>query len=261
MLTQIEKHYTKIALDAGPPAARITLSNPPVNIIDVRMMEELLDAIEQLDRRADISFFIISGSQRVFSAGVDIAAHRPGQVRDMLAKFHSVIRALAATNKITIAAVRGACMGGGAELALVCDMIFCTENSTWQFPEINLACFPPVAAVALSDVIGTKRAAELVLTGQVIHGDEALHIGLANDSVPDRDLDDLVNEVGERLAALSPAALALAKKAFYRWDAREFDQRLRRAESVYLDELIKTEDALEGVNAFLEKRKPKWKGK
>jgi cyclohexa-1,5-dienecarbonyl-CoA hydratase len=261
MLTQIEKSLQRITLDISPPAGRVTLSHPPLNVIDLKMMDELLAAIEQLDQRADVSFFVVAGSLRAFSAGVDITAHTPTHVRPMLTKFHSVIRALTATKKVTLAAVRGPCLGGGAELALACDMIFCTEDSTWQFPEINLACFPPVASVALSQVVGSKRAAELILTGQIIHGDEAFHMGLANDAVPDPDLDNLVNEVGQRLAELSPAALALAKKAFAAYDARQLDERLQHAESVYLDELMKTEDALEGINAFLEKRKPIWRGK
>jgi cyclohexa-1,5-dienecarbonyl-CoA hydratase len=261
MLTQIEKRYTKLELDVAPPAGRITLANPPLNVIDLPMMDELVAAMEQIEQHSDVSFVVITGSGRAFSAGVDIAAHQPGQVRPMLAKFHSIIRALVATQKITLAAVRGPCMGGGAELALACDMIFCTEDSAWQFPEINLACFPPVAAVALSQVVGSKRAAELIFTGQVIHGDEAFHMGLANDAVPDAELDDLVDEVGHRLAALSPVALALAKKAFYAFDVRQLDERLQKVEKIYLDDLMKTEDAHEGINAFLEKRKPLWKGK
>lgn len=261
MLTNIEKQFARITLDVAPPAARLRLSRPPRNIIDLAMMDELVAALETVEQRSDVSFLVLSADGPSFSAGVDIAAHRPDQVRAMLTKFHSVIRALVATTKITLAAVHGACLGGGAELALVCDMIFCTEDSRWQFPEINLACFPPVAVVALSDVVGTKRAAELVLTGQVIHGDEAFHMGLANDSVPAAELDDLVNEVAERLASLSPKALALAKKAFYKYDARPFAERLQQVESIYLDELIHTEDALEGISAFLEKRKPRWTGR
>jgi cyclohexa-1,5-dienecarbonyl-CoA hydratase len=261
MPIQIETSFRKITLDLAPPAARIVLTNPPVNVIDLPMMDELVAAIEQLNQRADISFFFIAGSARAFSAGVDIAAHTPDKVRPMLTKFHSVIRALVATSKITLAAVRGNCLGGGAELALACDMIFCTEDSKWQFPEINLACFPPVAAVALSQVVGSKRAAELVLTGQVIHGDEAFHMGLANDAVPEAELDEVLDEVGERLAALSPAALALAKKALYKFDAQQLSQRLNEVESIYFDELMKTEDALEGINSFLEKRKPVWTGR
>jgi cyclohexa-1,5-dienecarbonyl-CoA hydratase len=261
MLTQIEKSFQKITLDINPPAGRITLSNPPLNVIDLKVMDELLVGIEQLEQRVDISFFILAGSPGAFSAGVDIVAHTPAHIRPMLTKFHSVIRALTVSKKVTLAAVRGPCLGGGAELALACDMIFCTEDSTWQFPEISLACFPPVASVILSQLVGSKRAAELILTGQIIHGDEAFHMGLANDAVPDADLENLVNEVGQRLAELSPVALVLAKKAFAAYDARQFDERLQHAESVYLDELMKTEDALEGVNAFLEKRKPIWKRK
>jgi cyclohexa-1,5-dienecarbonyl-CoA hydratase len=261
MLTQIERGLQRITIDISPPAGRITLSHPPANVIDLRMMDELLGAIEQLDQRADISFFVVAGSERAFSSGVDVAVHTAEHVRSMLTKLHSVIRALMATRKVTLAAVRGRCQGGGAELALACDMIFCTENSVWQFPEILLGCFPPVASAALAQVVGSKRAAELILTGQVIHGDEAFHMGLANDAVPDPELDALLDEVGQRLAALSPAALALAKKAFSAFDVRQFDERLRQAESVYLDELMLTEDAVEGVNAFLQKRKPIWKGK
>lgn len=261
MLTNIERTYAKITLDVAPPAARITLANPPLNVIDLPMMNELLAAVEQLEQRADITLLVITGSGRAFSAGVDIAAHAPERIHSMLAKFHSVIRALLATRKITIAAVRGHCMGGGAELALVCDMIFCAEDSSWQFPEINLACFPPVATVALSAVVGQKRAAELILTGRIIHGDEAFHMGLANEAVHDSELDHLVDEIGERIASLSPAALAIAKKAFYLWDTPELVDRLQQVEAIYLDELMRTEDATEGVKSFLERRKPVWKGK
>jgi cyclohexa-1,5-dienecarbonyl-CoA hydratase len=261
MLTNIDRKFARIAVEVAPPAASIRLSHPPRNVIDMPMMDELLAAIESIEQRSDISYFVIGADGPSFSAGVDIAAHRPNQARAMLTKFHSVIRSLANTSKVTLAAVGGACLGGGAELALVCDMIFCTEDSRWQFPEINLGCFPPVAAAALSQVVGTKRAAELVLTGQVIHGDEAFHMGLVNDSVPADELDDLVNEVGERLASLSPKALALAKKAFYKFDARQFEERLQQTETIYLEELVHTEDAQEGINAFLEKRKPKWTGR
>ncbi len=261
MLTNIEKTYTKIALDVVPPAARITLTNPPLNVIDLPMMDELLAAMEQLDHRDDLSFIILTGSERAFSAGVDIAAHGLEQVRMMLSKMHSVIQSVVSTKKITIAAVRGHCVGGGAELALVCDLIFCTETSTWQFPEINLACFPPVASVALSAVVGQKRAAELILTGRVIHGDEAFHMGLANDAVHENELDHLLDEIGERLASLSPAALAFAKKAFYSFDAAGLENRLRHVEAIYLDEVMHSEDAKEGILAFLERRKPVWKGK
>jgi cyclohexa-1,5-dienecarbonyl-CoA hydratase len=185
----------------------------------------------------------------------------PESVREMLTNFHAVIRALVKSSKVTIAAVRGNALGGGAELALMCDMIYCTEESRWGFPEIQLACFPPVAAVALAAAIGQKRAAEMILTGQIIHGDEALHIGLVNDAVPDAELDSRVEEAAEQLSHLSPAALRITKKALYAWDAIHFDKGLARAEQIYLDELMQTEDAREGIVAWMEKRAAKWKGK
>ena len=261
MSTVPKSKLARITLDIAPPVARITLTHPPHNVIDLPMMDELLAALEQIEQRTDVSITILSGSDRTFSAGVDVAAHAPDQVAAMLGKFHSVIRALIATRKVTIAAVRGNCLGGGAELALVCDMVCTTSSANWGFPEIKLACFPPVAVVALSAAVGQKRAADLILSGRTISGEEAKQIGLANDAVADSDLDRVVNQAVARLAELSPAALAATKKALYSWDAIHFDKGLQRAEKIYLDELMQTADAHEGISAFMEKRKPVWKGK
>jgi cyclohexa-1,5-dienecarbonyl-CoA hydratase len=261
MLSSILPSFTKLDLAINPPVAIVTLRNGSLNIIDLQMMDDLLNVLKVVEERADLTTLIFTGEGEHFSAGVDIAAHVPETVREMLSRFHAVIRALVKSPKVTIAAVRGNCLGGGAELALVCDMIYCTEESRWGFPEIQLACFPPVASVALAAAVGQKRAAEMVLTGQIIHGDEALHIGLANDAVPDPELDSRVEGAAEQLSHLSPAALRITKKALYAWDAIHFDKGLARAEQIYLDELIQTEDAREGVIAWMEKRAPVWKGK
>jgi cyclohexa-1,5-dienecarbonyl-CoA hydratase len=253
--------FSRITLDLEPPVARIVLSNPPLNVIDIPMMEELADALTEIEARIEISVLIIRGSQRAFSGGVDVAAHTPDKVEEMLAKFHGVIRTLVATKKVTIAAVHGHCLGGGAELAMVCDLAYTSELATWGFPEIKLACYPPVAVTALAALVGQKHAADLVLTGRSITGREAASIGLANAVVPEIDLDRTVQEAVHHLSQLSPAALAITKKAIYAWDSIHFDKGLARAEKTYLDELIKTEDAAEGINAFLEKRPPVWKGK
>jgi len=251
----------RIALEFAPPVARIRLDNPPLNIIDIPMMEELSQALAAIDGRLDISVVIFSGSQHAFSAGVDVAAHTPDKVEGMLAKFHNVIRTLVSSKKVTIAAVHGHCLGGGAELAMVCDLVYTSELATWGFPEIKLACYPPVAATALAALVGQKQAADLVLTGRSITGKEAAAIGLANAVVPEVDLERTVQETVQHLTALSPAALAIAKKAIYAWDSIHFDKGLARAEKIYLEELMKTEDAQEGIKAFMEKRQPKWRGK
>ncbi|MBZ5566775.1 MAG: enoyl-CoA hydratase/isomerase family protein [Acidobacteriia bacterium] len=253
--------YQRLMVSLQAPVARIILANPPVNVMDVPMMEELLVAMEQIEARADIAAVVFAGSDRAFSAGVDVSAHTPDKVGDMLVKMHAVMRALADTRKVTIAAVRGNCFGGGAELAAMCDLVFTTDTANWGFPEITLGCFPPVAAVVLSAIVGQKRAADLILTGRKISGEEAMRIGLANEAVPEDELSELVDETSERLGKLSAASLAMTKKALYSWDAIHFDKGLMRAEQIYLEELMKLEDAHEGIKAFMEKRKPVWKGK
>ena len=256
-----ETATVRVEANLTPPVAHVTLINPPVNVIDLQMTRELHQALTELDSRPDISVILFEGNSRAFSAGVDIKAHLPDQIREMLTSFHAVIRVLVATRKITIAAVQGACLGGGAELAAVCDMVFTARDATWGFPEIKLGCYPPVAAVALPALIGQKRAGELILTGRQISGDEAVAIGLANRSARAEELDGLVQQTLAELQQLSPAALAHAKKAVYAWDAIHFDKGLARAEKIYLEELISTADAREGIMAFLEKRPPKWTGK
>ena len=239
----------------------MTLRHPPFNIIDIPMMEELSRCLAEIETRQDVCVIVLGGDGKAFSAGVDVAAHTPGKVEEMLTKFHAVIRALVATKKVTIAKVHGHCLGGGAELAMVCDMAFTTESAQWGFPEIKLGCYPPVACTALAALVGQKLAAELVLTGRAISGKEAASIGLANRAVAESELASAVEEYIEHLRKLSPAALALAKKAFYTWDSMHFDKGLARAERVYLEDLMKTEDAREGIRAFIEKREPKWIGK
>ncbi len=251
--------FNRIIVDVSVPAVRITLNNPPLNVIDMQMMGELLAALEQIETMAEISAIVFVSSERAFSSGVDIAAHTPENVRNMLTAFHGVIRAVVATRKLTIAAVRRHCLGGAAELALLCDIVYASPDSVWGFPEIKLACFPPVAAAALASIVGQKLAAEMILTGRAINGEEALAAGLVNGLADDPET--LVAECIARVTQLSPAAVGLAKKAFYAWDSIHFDKGLARSEQIYFDELMKTSDAQEGIQAHLEQRRPQWTGK
>jgi cyclohexa-1,5-dienecarbonyl-CoA hydratase len=218
----------------------------------------LAETLAEIEARPDVSVIVFSGEGKAFSAGVDVAAHTPDTVDAMLTKFHAVIRALIATRKVTIAAVHGHCLGGGAELAMVCDIVYTTESAQWGFPEIKLGCYPPVACTALAALVGQKRAAELILTGRPINGTEAAEIGLASRSVPEDESPSIVDECLGHLRKLSPETLKLAKKASYAWDSMHFDKGLARAERIYLDELMKTSDAREGIRAFMDKREPKW---
>jgi cyclohexa-1,5-dienecarbonyl-CoA hydratase len=240
--------------------ARLALNNPPLNVIDIPMMEELSQALTEIESRPATAVIVLAGEGKAFSAGVDVAAHTPDRVEEMLTKFDAVIRALIATRRVTIASVHGSCLGGGAELAMVCDFVYTAEDAQWGFPEIKLGCYPPVACAGLAALVGQKRAAELILTGQAISGTQAAEIGLATRAVPAAELGNAVSQCVRDLQGLSAATLALTKKASYAWDSMHFDKGLARAEQVYLEELVKTRDAGEGLRAFLEKRDPKWTG-
>jgi cyclohexa-1,5-dienecarbonyl-CoA hydratase len=259
--TFVESKLARLVVDITPPLAQIALKNPPLNVIDIPMMDELAQTLREIEARSDVSVIVLSGEGSTFSAGVDVAAHTPDKVETMLLKFHAVIRSLVASKKVTIAAVRGNCLGGGAEMTMVCDVVHSAASAQWGIPEIKLGCYPPVACTVLAALVGQKRASELILTGRTITGAEAAEIGLANRAVPDEELDSTVDRTVQELLRLSPAALAVAKKAIYAWDSIHFDKGLARAEKIFLEELMKTADSQEGIRAFTERRAPKWTGK
>jgi cyclohexa-1,5-dienecarbonyl-CoA hydratase len=261
MTTVLESKHARLTVEVSVPVSRIVLRHAPLNIIDIPMMEELVQALAEVEAHPDISTVLLSGDGKAFSAGVDVADHTPDKVQEMLVKFHAVVRALIATRKVTIAAVHGHCLGGAAELAMVCDIVYTSVSAKWGFPEIKLGCFPPVACTALAALVGQKRAAELILTGRTVSGVEAAEMGLANRAVADGELESAVDRTVQELVELSPGALAVTKKAVYAWDATHFDKGLARAEKIYVEELMKTADAHEGLRAFMEKREPKWLGK
>ena len=250
-----------INLTYSDRVATIALANPPVNVIDIPMMEELAVALAEIETRDDVCAILFHGEGKGFSAGVDISAHTPELIEEMLTKFHGVIRAIAKSEKITLAQVHGNCLGGGAELALVCDIVYTDIDATWGFPEIKLACYPPVACAALAGLIGQKRAAELIFTGESLTGRDAMLKGLAPACGWSEEVEEQTHKTQERLCKLSGAALKVAKRAFYSWDPMHLDKGLARAEKIYLEELMKTEDVCEGVNAWAEKRPPNWKNR
>src|SRR5881398_3722909 len=204
MAMATETQISRIITEVQPSVARISLHNAPLNVIDLQMMDELAQAVSEIEGRSEVSAILISGYGGSFSAGVDVAAHTPDKVEAMLSKFHTVIRALVSTKKVTIAAVHGHCLGGGAELAMVCDLVYTAESAEWGFPEIKLGCYPPVACTVLAALIGQKNAAELIVTGRSISGNEAASKGLANRAVPEGQLEAEVQRSVKQLLELSP---------------------------------------------------------
>jgi cyclohexa-1,5-dienecarbonyl-CoA hydratase len=253
--------FSTIQFHPGPRLASIVLNRPPLNIINIQMMEELNAAVDEIvELQAQV--VVISGNgESGFSAGVDVADHVPERVESMLRKFHEVIRKIWDADFVTIAAIHGHTLGGGAELAMVCDFVVAAEGSAIGFPEISLGCYPPVAAAYLPRAIDWYRASEMVLLGEPVDAREAQRIGLINKVVAREQLSASVDAYADRLLEKSSVALRFAKQALREgWDHR-FEKALGKTEKLYLKELVRTEDAREGVDAFLGKRPALWKNR
>ncbi len=240
--------------------AWVTLDRPPLNILDIAMMESLDAALERALPKSDFVVFQGAGV-KAFCAGADVADHTPKRVEKMLSAFHGVFRRLAVADCLTIAAVHGYCLGGGMELAAFCDFVLATESAQFGQPELKLGCFPPVALVTLPQRIGMQAAVHLILTGHQISATEAHRLGLVTRVVPDHELAAAVDALLEELRALSPSVLHLTRKTLAQLHSADFLKQLEEAERVYLSELMQTHDAQEGIRAFLEKRQPVWKAK
>jgi len=238
----------------------LTLDRPPVNVMDIPMIEALAAALESAaaDRALSVIHLRAAGT-KAFSAGVDVADHTPDRIRPMLEVFHKAFRILNKMDPVSVAEVFGLCLGGGCELAAMCDLAIVAEDAKIGQPEIELACFPPVAAAAFGGLVGPKRATELVLTGRVIDGREAERIGLVTRAVPAAALAEETRQVVDALAAKSRPVLALTKRALRACHPGAFEKSLAEAERIYLDELTQVDDMNEGMAAFLEKRRPVWK--
>jgi len=250
----------KLAIAVDANAYRITLSDPPLHILDIAMLGELRHAIAGVtnDRHALI---IDASGDRAFSAGASVQDHLGDRVVTMLERFHECFRMLARLDLVTVAFVRGPALGGGCELAMACDFVLAADTATFGQPEINLGVFPPVAAYQLSRQVPPRKGLELLLTGESIDAATAERLGLVNAVFPAAEFDVRAEEWMQRLYRQSASSLRFARKAFRLAQAADFDERLASVERLYLEELVKTADATEGLNAFLEKREPGWKNR
>jgi cyclohexa-1,5-dienecarbonyl-CoA hydratase len=253
--------YQHISLHSVGQVARLTFSHPPVNILNIAMMQEISAALNEcaLHRNLVAIVFAAAPECRAFSAGVAIEDHVEEIVYQMLDSFHAIFRTLEQIARPVIAIVDGPALGGGCELVTACDIVIASDRARFGQPEIKLGVFPPVAAVLLPQVIGEKRARELILTGEMIEAKEAARLGLVSHLVPSNQLAQKTEEVLARLRELSGMALDMAKKAIDLGQWRSLDLALKGVENLYLHDLMRTDDAHEGVKAFMEKRKPVWR--
>lgn len=255
--------YQLIKFRIDDRVARITFGRPPVNILNIAMMREINVALSHCSRERDLVAIVFDAASdcRAFSAGVAVEEHADETIFQMLDSFHAVFRNLEQIARPTIAVVDGAALGGGCELVMACDIAIASDRSRFGQPEIKLGVFPPVAAVLLPQLVGDKRAREMILTGELLEAPQAESIGLINYVVPADQLQPKTEELLAKFRGLSAIALEHTKKAIDAGRGRSIDAALREVEDMYLHELMKTRDATEGINAFIEKRKPAWQNR
>jgi cyclohexa-1,5-dienecarbonyl-CoA hydratase len=250
-----------IRLTIDGSVARVTLARPPLNVLTLGAIQRLDAALAEIACRADVKALLLAAEGRAFCAGVAVEDHLGDRATPMLAAFHRVFRRLHGLECATVAAVQGPALGGGAELATFCDLVIASERATVGQPEIALGVFPPIAALHYPARIGIPRTLQLLLSGQVIPAREAERIGLVDRVVPPDALPAAVDAALARLTDKSAAVLRLAKRAVRLGGADAFETALSDLEALYLDELMGTADAEEGLRAFLEKRAPVWQGR
>ncbi|MDT4954084.1 MAG: cyclohexa,5-dienecarbonyl-CoA hydratase [Acidobacteriota bacterium] len=255
--------YQSIKFIVENRVGRISFARPPLNVFNIAMMREINDAINVCASERDMVAIVFEAAKgaRAFSAGVAVEEHVEETIYQMLDSFHGIFRALEQAGKPTIALVDGAALGGGCELVAGCDIVIATERARFGQPEIKLGVFPPVAAVLLPRIVGDKRARELILTGELIDAEEALRLGLCNAVVASAELAQKTQDVLVKLRELSAPALEATKRAIDLARGLPFGEALTRVEDLYLNELMKSEDAHEGIKAFMEKRKPSWRNR
>ena len=247
-----------IRLEIGDGLATITLDRPPLNVLNIPMMTELNGALESLIENTNLAAIMLRAEGKVFCAGVDVSDHTADKVGEMIGQFHGIFRKLASTDALTIAAVNGAALGGGCELATFCDIVLASDRAKFGQPEVQVGVLPPVAACVLPLQIGIKKAIELTAVGSTIKTDEAYRIGLVNQVYPADEFDASVEAYLAEIRKLSRPVVRMTKRATVMLARDQVLSHLEQVEKLYLDELMKLSDAHEGIAAFLEKRKPNW---
>src|SRR6266481_9683960 len=256
----MDDKFKNIKFQIQERVARITFARPPLNVLNIAMMREIGNALGECVRRRDLAALVFDAAAdtRAFSAGVAVEEHVAETVFQMLEAFHSIFRGLRQIAKPVIAIVDGPALGGGCELVAACDIVIASERAHFGQPEIKLGVFPPVAVILLPRIIGEKRARELIMLGDMIDATEALRLGLVNYVAPSAELEPKLQGVLGKVRDLSASALAMTRTALDLGGQNSFQSALTEIENLYLHELMKTEDAQEGVLSFMEKRKPEW---
>lgn len=243
--------------------AQIILDDGKGNVLDNNMIRELNHLLDSFRDNSELKLITFEGAGKHFSFGASVEEHTKRNAPEMLQMFHQIFYTIMELTIPTLSKISGQCLGGGLELALICNFLFADKSAKLGQPEIILGVFPPPASIILPLKIGNAKAEDLIITGKSITAEEGKIIGLINDVFENKETmeTELDKWISENILPKSASSLRFAVRA----SRLKFNQILRKmlmdVKTLYLNELMETEDANEGINSFLEKRKPEWKNR
>jgi cyclohexa-1,5-dienecarbonyl-CoA hydratase len=250
-----------IIVEKANNIGKITFNNGPLNVLTIQMMEQINKALEDFLKDESLKAVIFDHSGKAFSAGVDVGDHMGDKAPQMIKEFHGIFRKLNKLKCPTIASVKGAALGGGCEIAIFCDIVLTSDKAKFGQPEIKVGVFPPIAVLVFPQIIGNKKAFELIILGEIIDANEAHRLGISNYVFPIESYEQEFTNFIESFDKLSTIVMYYSKKAFNKALGIDFETKLDEIEEFYLKELMSTHDANEGLQAFLEKRSPNWQNR
>ncbi|MCP4691313.1 MAG: enoyl-CoA hydratase/isomerase family protein [Desulfobacterales bacterium] len=253
-----EQQFYKIEKADG--VCRLTFDRPKHNVFNIDMMNQLNAELDNLIADEDLKCLVLLGEGRSWCAGVEVGDHKPEMVDDMIAVFNGLLERLHRIDVPTIAAVHGACLGGGMEAAIACDIVVAGKSASFGQPEIKLGFFPPYAAIRLPELVGPAKAVEICTTGKIYRAEEARSMGFVAYAVEDDKLTETVDKLVKNIKGSSPLIIRLNKRAVKKHLGMNFEDAMAGVSDYILNTLMRTEDTLEGIKSFEEKRRPEWRG-
>lgn len=250
----------KVSYTYNNSVANIILNDGKGNVLDHVMMEEIQLLLNSYIENKELKLIVFEGAGKHFSFGASVEEHRKESAAAMLRGFHQIFFTLRDLSIPTVAKISGQCLGGGLELALMCNQMFADKTAKLGQPEVSLGVFPPPASILLPEKIGLSRAEDLLLTGRIISAEEGKTFGLLNEIFENKATLDtgVENWTEQYIIPKSASSLRFAVKASRIKFNHVLSNFLPQLEYMYVNQLMETPDANEGINSFLEKRKPEW---
>jgi cyclohexa-1,5-dienecarbonyl-CoA hydratase len=254
--------FELIKLAKSDGVARVTFNKAKQhNVFNIEMMNQFIAVLEELIQDKNLKCVVLQAEGKSWCAGLDVGDHRPENADEMIAVFNKSLTLIGDFEIPTIAAVRGACLGGGLEYAIACDVIIASKRAKFGQPEIKLGFLPPYAAIRLPLLVGPSKTIEVCTSGKIYSADEARSMGFVSQTVEDEEFETAVDKFIGEIKANSPLIIRLNKRAVTQHLGMNFSDALEGVSDFFLNTLMKTEDTLEGIDSFYAKRRPEWKNK